>query len=76
MQFHIENMTCGSCARSVTKTIHSVDPTAQISADPGTRTVEIQSQQPREVLEEVLAEAGYPSTAAAQQKHRGGCCCG
>ncbi len=26
MQFHIENMTCGGCARSVTKAIQSVDP--------------------------------------------------
>ena len=26
MQFHIENMTCGGCVRSVTKAIQSVDP--------------------------------------------------
>jgi copper chaperone len=25
MQFQIDNMTCGGCARSVTKAIHSVD---------------------------------------------------
>jgi copper chaperone len=76
MQFHIENMTCNGCARSITKAIHSVDPTAQISADPGARTVDVQSAQPRAVLEGVLANAGYPSTAASQQKRAGGCCSG
>ena len=30
MQFHIENMTCGGCARSVTKAIQSVDPQAEV----------------------------------------------
>ena len=25
MRFHIENMTCGGCARGVTKAIQSVD---------------------------------------------------
>ena len=34
MQFHIENMTCGGCARSVTKAIQSVDPTAEVNAIP------------------------------------------
>lgn len=76
MQFHIANMTCDGCARSVTKAIHSVDPTAQISANPGARTVDIQSEQPRAVLEGVLANAGYPSTTAPQQKRAGGCCSG
>lgn len=34
MQFHIENMTCGGCVRSLTKEIQSVDPVAQVNADP------------------------------------------
>ena len=34
MQFHIENMTCGGCVRSVTKAIQSVDPSAEVTADP------------------------------------------
>lgn len=76
MQFHIENMTCSGCARSVTKAIHSVDPTAQINVNPGARTVDVQSVQPRPVLEAVLGNAGYPSTAGSQQKRTEGCCSG
>lgn len=59
MQFHIENMTCGGCARSVTKAIQSVDPAAEVKADPGTHKVEVTTVAPRETLVAVLADAGY-----------------
>jgi copper chaperone len=65
MQFHVENMTCGGCARSVTKAVQSVDPAAQIETDPATRKVVVTSSRPRSEIEAVLAEAGYPATQAA-----------
>jgi copper chaperone len=65
MQFHIEAMTCGGCARSVTKAVQSVDPAAQIETDPATRKVVVTSRRPRSEIEAVLAEAGYPATQAA-----------
>ena len=33
MQFHLEDMTCGGCARTVTKTIQTIDPNAKIVTD-------------------------------------------
>jgi copper chaperone len=59
MQFHIENMTCGGCVRSVTKAIQSVDPSAEVSADPGTHKVEVKSAAARERLAAALTEVGY-----------------
>lgn len=59
MQFHIENMTCGGCVRSVTKAIQSVDPAAEVSADPGTHTVDVKSAAPRERFAAALTEVGY-----------------
>ncbi|MDP1576736.1 MAG: heavy-metal-associated domain-containing protein [Cypionkella sp.] len=59
MQFHIENMTCGGCARSVTKAIQSVDPAAEVKADPSTHTVEVTSSAPRDQLVNALTEVGY-----------------
>ncbi|TGD43831.1 copper chaperone [Pseudotabrizicola sediminis] len=59
MQFHIETMTCGGCVRSVTKVIQSVDPTAEVAADPATRKVDVTSTAPREKLAAVLADAGF-----------------
>ena len=50
MQFHVEAMHCGGCARGVTKAIQSVDPAARVSADPASRTVEVVSQKPREAF--------------------------
>lgn len=60
MEFHIENMTCGGCARSVAKAIQQVDPAAEVKAKPETRRLEIRSSMPREAIFRVLVEAGYP----------------
>ena len=59
MQFHIENMTCGGCVRSVTKAIQSVDPQAEVSADLAGHLVQVATSAPREKLAEALADAGY-----------------
>ncbi len=65
MQFHIQNMTCYGCARSVTKAIHSVDQSAVIKADPENRKVEVETSATRAEIEAVLAEAGYPASGEA-----------
>lgn len=59
MQFHIQNMTCGGCARSVTKAIQSVDPSAEVQADPATHTVEVKSAASRDRLVAALTAVGY-----------------
>jgi copper chaperone len=59
MLFHIETMTCGGCVRSVTKTIQSVDPGAQVAADPETRRVEVTTTAPRDRLVAALTDVGY-----------------
>jgi copper chaperone len=61
MQFHVENMTCGGCARSVAKAIQSVDPAAKVEADPAARSVVVTTASPRAAIEAALAEAGYPA---------------
>jgi len=64
MQFHIEDMTCGGCARGVAKAIQSVDPNATVMADPPTRSVKVVSSASREQLEAALRAAGFPPRAA------------
>ena len=59
MQFHIENMTCGGCANSVTRAIQSVDPAADVKADPSTQKVEVTSAVPRDRLVAALTKVGY-----------------
>jgi copper chaperone len=64
MRFHIENMTCGGCARSVTKAVESVDPKARVDADPVTKTVTVESSASTDSISRALADAGYPASAA------------
>ena len=59
MQFHVENMTCGGCVRSVTKAIQSVDPAAEVLADPASRKVEVKTTASRDAVASAMKIAGY-----------------
>ncbi|MHC1550802.1 heavy-metal-associated domain-containing protein [Phyllobacterium sp. K27] len=61
MELRIESMTCGSCAKSVTKAIQSVDPDAKIETNPGARLVKVETFATSAALLSVLEEAGYPA---------------
>lgn len=63
MNLKIENMTCGGCAKSVTKAILSVDPAAKVETNPETRMVRVETTASLAALQQVLDEAGYPATA-------------
>ena len=43
MEFHVDGMTCGGCARSVTRAIQQIDPNASVVADPPTGLVKVQT---------------------------------
>jgi copper chaperone len=62
MELKIENMTCGGCAKSVTKAIQSVDPNAGIETNPAARTVKVETTATSAALQKALEEAGYPAT--------------
>lgn len=61
MQLHIENMTCDACARRITNAVRSVDPQAQVTADPPSRKLRLVTQADQQALLAALAEAGYPA---------------
>ena len=63
MQFHLDDMTCGGCARAVTKAIKTVDPDASVVADPPTRRVEVHTSAPEAKIAAALREAGFPPRA-------------
>ena len=62
MELRIENMTCGGCAKSVTKAIQSVAPTARVEANPEARAVKVETTATAGAIQQVLEEAGYPAT--------------
>jgi copper chaperone len=61
MQFQIDNMTCGGCARAVTAAIRSLDPVATVRADPPTRRLDVESARSEAELRATLAAAGFPA---------------
>lgn len=63
MELRIENMTCGGCARSVTRAIQSVDLNARIETDPASRLVKVETAASLAAVLQVLEEAGYPAVA-------------
>lgn len=62
MKLHIENMTCGSCAKHVTTTVLSIDPAAIVNIDLPTKTVEIESKKSAELFISALKEEEYLAT--------------
>ncbi|HEY2257606.1 MAG TPA: heavy-metal-associated domain-containing protein [Variovorax sp.] len=60
LHFHVPNMTCGGCAKSVTKALQSIDPQARIETDPPAREVRVDSAADERAFLAVLREAGYP----------------
>lgn len=61
MRFHIANMACGGCAKSVTEAIQSVDSEAKVEKSLETRTIDVTSSASIGELVAVLKEAGYPA---------------
>jgi copper chaperone len=60
MEFHVENMTCGGCARGVTRAIQNVDANAKVIADPPNRSVKVETTATQQQITDALSEAGFP----------------
>ncbi|MNR79943.1 hypothetical protein D3C72_106560 [compost metagenome] len=60
LRFYIPNMTCGGCAKIVTKALLSIDPQARIEAYLPDHEVRIDSALDESAFTVVLTEAGYP----------------
>ncbi|HEY4079830.1 MAG TPA: heavy-metal-associated domain-containing protein [Burkholderiaceae bacterium] len=58
--FHLPDMSCGHCVATITETLQTLDPAAQLAFNREARRVQVQTLVPREQLAAALAEAGYP----------------
>ena len=59
MRFQVQNMSCGGCARGVTKAVQSVDPEAGIKIDLHTRFIELRTAKPGTAFVTALEMAGF-----------------
>lgn len=60
MEFRLNNLTCGGCARSVTKAIQAIDPHADVATDPPTRIARVRTSLSEDEIVSALRSAGYP----------------
>jgi copper chaperone len=63
--FNVPEMSCGHCTAAIEKAIKSIDPTATVSCDLGTRTVSVESILSDRAVSEAIRDAGYDVAAPA-----------
>lgn len=61
LQLKVPDIACSACVDTVTKAVKSVDPTAQVEADPKTKLVRVETQQSETAIKAAIANAGYPA---------------
>ena len=66
LNLRVEGMSCGGCAKSVTKALQRLDASATVSVDLPTREVVVETSANESAVLEALARAGFPATANAR----------
>ena len=64
-RFSVPNMTCGGCAKSVTKALQGIDADASITTDTTQGEVSVETRANQADLLAALQDAGYPASALA-----------
>lgn len=62
MNFSVQGMTCGGCARAVSNAIQRVDPAASVEVDVPTKKVAVQSAVDPERIRKAIEDAGYTAS--------------
>ena len=58
----VEGMSCGGCAKSITRALQRLDAGANVSVDLSTRAVVVKTSADESAVREALARAGFPAT--------------
>jgi copper chaperone len=66
MRFHVENMTCGHCDRTIRKAIAALSPQAKVAIDLRARTVEIDDTLTAAQVVAALADEGYSAVRISE----------
>jgi copper chaperone len=59
LQFTVPDMACSACADTITKAVKTLDPGADVNADPKTKQVNIETQANETTVKEAIVSAGY-----------------
>lgn len=64
LTLRVEDMTCGHCAKAISRAVEEAVPGARVAADPATKIVRIADASDRSKVEQAIREAGYTPTPA------------
>lgn len=64
-ELQVQGMTCGGCARSVTRSVQAIDSNARVDIDLAAKKVRIDSRASLDAVKSAISQAGYPVTASA-----------
>ncbi|GAB5099689.1 heavy-metal-associated domain-containing protein [Caballeronia sp. LP006] len=64
-EFEVQGMSCQHCVAAVTRSIHEIDPQAQVRVDLEHGRVTVESSQTNEALIDAIDDAGYTVKGAA-----------
>jgi copper chaperone len=59
IELKVPDMACGACAETITQAVQSIDPTAEVQADPQTKQVIVNTQASESSVKKAIAAAGY-----------------
>ena len=59
LDFQVNGMTCGGCARAVTNAVKSVDAAANVQVDLAAKRVTVESAADATKFQSAIEEAGY-----------------
>lgn len=62
LEFKVPNMACAACVTTITNAVTAIDSTAKVEADPKTKQVKIETQQPETAVKQAIIAAGYTIT--------------
>ena len=62
IDFKVQGMTCGGCARGVTSALQRVDADAVVNVDLASKTVSVSSTADAEQLKQAIEKAGFAVT--------------
>jgi copper chaperone len=65
IHYEVPAMTCGGCARAITRAIQSIDPEARVETNVDAKRVSVASKADGAKLTTALTEAGYPPVRLA-----------
>ncbi len=62
IRLSIPDMSCGHCEKAIREAVKEVDGDARVTVDLGSRTVHIETAQPRAAVSGAIVRAGYTNS--------------